>query len=247
MEVDIYSVEEDKEFGPILLSLDYNFLTSFHYGRNGSGLFPHEGMNDFTNLFFPKDMRTLKNGLKNKVLSEKFDESSLVDKLSNDLEKISSRRTYVINKYGVPSVQNFYMVSLQRVAEGMHSFVKHASENSKDVLTVTHNAKPIPMKLAKFEETSGFCGIHNADITTFDPESETYTGNIFWSDYLEGMNNNSPFIAHKLPEELGFKENQGLFVRSRERNFLTGDYEFTLLPDFNKEMSDYINEMIFKK
>ena len=242
MDVDIYSLEENKDYGPIFVSFDHELLLEL-LERNK--LFSDEGMKYFTEMFFPKNMREIRNGLKMTIPSKEIKKSSLVDKLSESESNIHKKRGDVLDKYGVSSPENYKMVQVQKEMGNMFNFSKYILENSKDVFITTHNAKPTIWDHRRVKEISGLCSIYSADINTRDSESQTYTGSVHWSDNIERVNSTSQFIAQKIPKEIGFQNRDGLFVRSKGTNALTGGYHFTLLSEFDKTIEKYVNKTIF--
>ncbi|MEK6918065.1 MAG: hypothetical protein AABW51_03890 [Nanoarchaeota archaeon] len=244
MKVDVYGIGEIEGFGPIIASFEHDFL--LNPGNMYRELFPRDGIGDFTNLFFPEDMRKIENDLKRKIsIQEIKKSSSLSDKLSKSESTIKEVRRDIINKYGVSSSENSYMVMIQDQVENMSSFLKYVLNNSRDVFVTTHNARPVSWDKKRLDQISfGVVGINSARVETMDPESQTYTGKVFWFDRLEKCNPTSEFIAHPLPEEAGFRKRDGLFVRDTRINPLTGGYHFTLLPEFDKAIEIYVNEIV---
>ena len=244
MKVDIYSIEES-ESGPRIASFDHDFLSN--QKTLDKGFFSENGIRYFEGLFFPEDMRRVENGLKRVITIEEIKAASfLLDKLSESHRAIEYARRPVIDQYGVDSPENRYIVLMQNYAENMAGFSRHVLENSRNVLVFTHNARPKKWQRERIGNISnGLCSIHKAQIWTRDSESQTYTGKIFYSDHVEGLSNiTSDFIAHPIPEEVGFRDMKGLFVRGQEINFVTGGYHLTASHSFNRSAKDYIEGAI---
>lgn len=246
MKVDVYNIEEDERFGPDLISFDHDFLLNPQ--KMCGSFFSDEGIQYFADLFFPNEMRKIENGLKKRITIQKIRTvSSLSDKLANTQRTINEARRLVIDKYDVGSPENSYMMMVQSHVENISAFLKYVSENSRDVFVMTHNAKPVEWNR---KESSQFLfnvvSINGAEVKTMDPESQTYTGTISWSDYIERIDSTSRFIAHPIPEEVGFKNMKGFFVRDVGVNPFTGGYHFTMISEFNRAMGSYVNGILLK-
>jgi hypothetical protein len=83
--------------------------------------------------------------------------------------------------------------------------------------------------------------ISGASLNAIDVESGTVTGNIQWSDLVERCYADDEFVGYIIPEEVGYER---FLVRPHKENGLTGEYHFTLLSYFNKELERHIIPMV---
>ena len=265
MIIDVYSVGKEiaKNFGPHMISFEHTLLDPWQFSYNYQ--LPTEVLTQLGGLFFsPAELiedqtRELKNGA-NKIIRLGVHglalEAMVLEKLPKAIERLQEGRGPVITRYGVESNENEGMMQFQDYVKGMQALITYALENKRDLFAVTHNARPrwsaeradgktISMPRKDTNASAGCaCGIHGARINTVDAESRTYTGEIEFSDGIEGFRGRDAWIAHPIPAEVGFKHRRELYIRGSRGNCLTGGYHFTLIPEVDRALRDYIYPMI---
>jgi len=190
-------------------------------------------------------------------MTKDISNSSLTKKLLETAATIDERRSFVIEKYGVSSQENFHMVELQDCVGAMLSLSNYAIKNGENFFSITHNAKPqkfllcnegekllLPITRLDIVPIGCACEIYSARIKTADIESKTYTGEVLWADKIEGCSSTSNFVAHPIPEEIDSMGQKELYVRDKRRNFLTGGHHLTAQLSVNKDIGKYVKELI---
>ena len=158
--------------------------------------------------------------------------------------------SYRYNTPENPPIQpNFYLrdvakvmgISLKKCVDEEREVFMHVSPSMPspdyDSPGIHNNKEPVLLDF-------GFGAVRGASITHADEKRRIYCGTIDWSDLMENCNPRDTWVAHPSPTTVRCPSHNGLVIRPSWINTLIGQYEFTLQPDFNRGMEQYISDTI---
>jgi len=255
MLLDVYGtkIEGIGSSGPILISFDTDLLRP--EGLSCRRFLPLDLMKSLANTLVPGHEDGLVNGMGNHIENEDIQKAIPLDELRALKSKLWNVRGEIIDRYGHNSEENEEMMRVSDHLDRIRRVGEFTRERSGGLLSVIHGANMrymlkggdefsvrLPSRSDKAYSPSG--PIYSARVRGIDPESRTYIGEIFWADSLEGVSLSSRFVAHPIPEIVGYKTKSGILIRDKEFNILTGGHHFTIQSDTNESMKEYILPLI---